>query len=103
PGGQVSLRKEVRSRERRSCTRTGAPSGTTGQLVSHGNEGCSSAGGALSKIKKRRRNEITKSSIRFSGNDGFVRKRGVGTAGEDRLRSRRQLRPIQDLFVEKSS
>src|SRR5258708_6938868 len=49
--------------------------------------------------KKRRNYETAKSRIRFDWNDVFVRGHGVGTAGEDRLRSRRKLRAIQDLFV----
>src|ERR1700740_187268 len=52
-----------------------------------------------SEYQKRRSHEITKSSVHFDGNDVVVRRQVISTAGEDRLRSRRQLRAVQDLLV----
>ena len=43
--------------------------------------------------------KMQKSRIRFDWDDVVVRRQVVGTAGEDRLRSQRKLRAIQDLLV----
>jgi hypothetical protein len=53
----------------------------------------------VSESQKRRKYEIAKSCIRFDRNDVVVRGQFAGTAGDDRLRSRRKLRAIQDQFV----
>src|SRR5258708_2944872 len=55
----------------------------------------------LLKVQKRRNYENTKSHVRFDWDDVFVRGQGVGTAGEDRLRSQRKLWAIQDLQLGK--
>jgi RNA polymerase sigma-70 factor (ECF subfamily) len=49
-------------------------------------------------LKKGELYENAKSRVCFDW-DGSVRRPGVGTAGENRLRSRRKLRAIQDLLV----
>src|SRR6266446_6297980 len=55
--------------------------------------------GRLSEIKKGGIMKIQKVVFCFDWND-FIHRHGVGTAGKDRLRSRRKLRTIQDLFLQ---
>src|ERR1700736_2748534 len=53
----------------------------------------------LLRISKERKDEIAKSGVGLSGNDVFVGRQSLGSTGEDRLRSRHELRAIQDLLV----
>src|SRR5260370_19437436 len=106
-GGQVALRKEGQSSDRGSPgPRAGAPPGIKEKLAARGKSSCLSASGPLARqefclgISKKRRNyETAKNRGRFDGNDVFARRQVVSTAGEDRLRSQRKLRAIQDLLV----
>src|ERR1700738_950408 len=52
-----------------------------------------------SESQRRGNDEIAKSGVGLSGHDVFVGRRVLGSAGEDGLRSRRELRAIQDLLV----